>query len=432
MIRVRLLMVALVVLLVATACGGGGASTAQPTAAPSGDTSAQPTSAPAATAVPVATAAAEATAAPQATAAEQPTAASEPTAAGADAQPSAVADLQVDTSKLSKELHVYNWADYLDPQVLKDFEQEYGVSVTMEVYDNNEDMIAKIRPGNSGYDVVFPSDYAVEIMWRDKLIAPLDKSLLPNLSHIKKDNLDLYYDKGNMYSMPYNYGTTGLAYLKNKFPTPVDSWAALMDPKQLEPNKGLISMLDDEREVPGAALHYLGKSMNDTDPADLKQVEDVLKAQKPFISAYDSSNVSRRLASGEIIAGQIYNNNALQARLGIEGDYSGNPDIVFVIPKEGGTVWQDNMCIVADSPNKYTAHVFINYLMRPEVAAKNAAFNLGVPPNADAEKLLDPKVQELFKEGFAPDAATLKRLEWIVRNDQTSAFTDLWTAVKGE
>jgi spermidine/putrescine transport system substrate-binding protein len=137
-------------------------------------------------------------------------------------------------------------------------------------------------------------------------------------------------------------------------------------------------------------------------------------------------------AAGEIIAGHIYNNNALQARLGIEGDYSGNPDIVFVIPKEGGTVWQDNMCIVADSPNQYTAHVFINYMMRPEVAAKNAAFNLGVPPNADAEKLLDPKVQELFKEGFAPDAETLKRLEWIVRNDKTGAFTDLWTAVKGE
>ena len=174
--------------------------------------------------------------------------------------------------------------------------------------------------------------------------------------------------------------------------------------------------------------------MNDTEPADLKKVEDILKAQKPFLNAYDSSNVSRKLASGEIVIGHIYNNNALQARLGIEGDYSGNPDIIFVLPKEGATVWQDNMCIVADSPNQYTAHVFINYMMRPEVAAKNAAFNLGVPPNADAEKLLDPKVQELlYKEGFAPDAETLKRLEWIQKSgDQFTAFTDLWTAVKGE
>ncbi|KPV49695.1 ABC transporter substrate-binding protein, partial [Kouleothrix aurantiaca] len=367
---------------------------------------------------------------PTAATAAEPTAATaaEPTAAAG----AAPAELQVDKSKLSKELHIYNWADYLDPTVLEDFEKEYGVKVTMEVYDNNEDMIAKIRPGNSGYDVVFPSDYAVEIMARDKLIAPLDKALLPNIANNRPSNMDLYYDKGNMYSVPYNYGTTGLAYDKSKFSTPIDSWAAVFDQAQLEANKGYISMLDDEREVPGAALHFLGKSMNDTDAADLKQAEDLLKTQKEYISGYDSSNVSRRLASGEIVAGQIYNNNALQARTGIEGDYSGNDNIVFVIPKEGGTVWQDNVCIVADSPNVYTAHVFLNYLMKPEVAAKNTAFNLGVTPNAAAEKLLDPKIQELYKEGFAPDDATLKRLEWIVRNDKTVAFTDLWTAVKGE
>lgn len=396
--RLRIMMALLLVVLALAACGGG--------AAPGGASSAQPTDAPA----------------PAAPAA-QPTAASAPAAAS---------ELQVDKAKLSKELHIYNWADYLDPAVLKDFEQTYGVKVSMEVYDNNEDMIAKIRPGNSGYDVVFPSDYAVEIMWREKLLAPLDKALLPNLVHVRKSNLDLYYDPGNLYSMPYNYGTTGLAYDKSKFTTPVDSWASVFDPQQLEQNKGYISMLDDEREVPGAALHFLGKSMNDTEAANLKQAEDLLKAQKPFISGYDSSNVSRRLASGEIVLGQIYNNVALQARLGIEGDYSGNPNITFVIPKEGGTVWQDNMAIVASSPNIYTAHVFINYLMMPEVAAKNTMFNLGVTPNADAEKLLTPQIQDLYKQGFAPDDATLKRLEWIVRNDKTVAFTDLWTAVKGE
>ncbi|HNP69973.1 MAG TPA: spermidine/putrescine ABC transporter substrate-binding protein [Kouleothrix sp.] len=417
MARLKLSLVLLVVLLAVSACGGGasseptaasGGASSAPTAASSGSTNAQATSAPAPTQA----------AAP----ADQPTAASAP----------AAGELQVDTSKLSKELHIYNWADYLNPEVLKSFEQEYGVKVTMEVYDNNEDMIAKIRPGNSGYDVVFPSDYAVEIMARDKLIATLDKSLLPNLAHLRKSNLDLYYDKGNVYSIPYNYGTTGLAYNKSKFSAPVDSWGAVFDPKQVEPYKGEVSMLDDEREVPGAALHYLGKSMNDTDPANLKQAEDLLKAQKPFLAAYDSSNVSRKLAAGEIVIGQIYNNNAMQARTGIDGDYSGNADIVFVVPKEGGTIWQDNACIVADSPNIYTAHVFLNYLMRPEIAAKNTAFNQGITPNADAEKLLDPKIQQLYKEGFAPDDATMKRLEWIVKNEKTVAFTDLWTAVKGE
>ncbi|MBK9713867.1 MAG: extracellular solute-binding protein [Kouleothrix sp.] len=422
MARLKLLMLLLAALLVLAACGGGGGA-AQPTASTGG-------TAPEATSAPETTSAPQATNAPKPTAAaEQPTAmAEQPTAASGGE----MADLQVDKSKLPKELHIYNWADYLDPQVLDDFEKEYGVKVSMEVYSNNEDMIAKIRPGNSGYDVVFPSDYAVEIMWRDKLIAPLDKSLLPNLAHIKKENLDLYYDKGNLYSVPYNYGTTGLAYNKQKFPSGIDSWGVVFDPKQVEQYKGEVSMLDDEREAPGAALHYLGKSMNETDPAALKQAEDLLKAQKPFLAAYDSDNVSRKLASGEIVIGQIYNNNALQARTGIEGDYSGNADIAFVIPKEGSTVWQDNACIVADSPNIYAAHVFVNYLMRPEVAAKNTAFNLGITPNTDAEKLLDPKIQELYKEGFAPDAETFKRLEWIVKNDKTTAFTDLWTAVKGE
>lgn len=353
-------------------------------------------------------------------------------AAPASAAAEAGGDLTVDKSKLSPTLNIYNWADYLDPQVLKDFETEYGVKVTMDVYDNNEDMIAKIRAGGSGFDIAFPSDYAVDIMAKDKLIAPLDKTLLPNIKYMKPQNMDLYYDKGNVYSLPYNLGTTGIAYNKSKFASAPDSWAAVFDPAQVEQYTGEVTMLDDEREVPGAALRFLGKSLNDTDPANLKQAEDVLKAQKPFLAAYDTSNVSRKLASGEIVIGHIYNYAALQARLGLEGDYAGNPDIAYMIPKEGATIWQDNMVLVADSPNAYTAHVFMNYLMRPQVAATNAAFILGVTPNAEADALLPAELQQAYKEGFAPDDEMLKRLEWIERNDKTVAFTDLWTAVKGE
>ena len=357
------------------------------------------------------------------------------TTAAAAATTGPVADLQVDKSKLSKELHFYNWSDYIDPTVLEDFEKEYGVKVTMEVYGNNEDMIAKVRPGNSGYDVVVPSDYAVDIMAKEKLLAPLDKSLLPNFARMKKANLDLYYDKGNMYSIPYNEGMTGIAYNKSKLPTPPDSWGVLLDPKQAEQYKGQFTMLDDEREVPGAALHYIGKSMNDTDSADLTKIEGILKEQKPFVSAYDSDTVARKLASGEIVAAQAYTTAAAQARLGLSGGddaFSGNNDIEFVVPKEGGTIWQDNLAILASSQNQYTAHVFLNFMMRPDVSAKNAAYNFGITPNADSDSLLDPKLQELYTEGFAPNADMLKRLEWIERNDKTSAFTDLWTAVKGE
>jgi spermidine/putrescine transport system substrate-binding protein len=439
MARLKFLVLLLVATMVVTACGGGGGA-AQPTAATSGGA---PTEAPGSTAAaPEPTAAPEATAAPAAEATAAPAAEATAPAAEATAAPAAeataapAAELEVDKSKLSQTLNLYNWADYIEPAVLEDFEKEYGVKVAVDVFDSNEDMIGKVRPGNSGYDIVFPSDYAVDIMARENLLAKLDKSMLPNLKNIKPDLLDLYYDKGNVYSIPYNTGLTGLAYDKTQFDTTPDSWGVVFDPAQSEQLKGQFSMLDDAREVPGAAMKYLGKSLNGTDSADLAKVEEILKAQKasPKLSGYDSSNYGRQLASGQVVIAHAYNNAALQARMGLEGDegFPGNPNVGFFIPKEGGTIWQDNMCILADSPNAYTAHVFINYMMRPDVAAKNEEYVLGLTPNAEAEKLLSPELQELFKEGFAPDAETLKRVEWIERNDKTSAYDELWTRVKGE
>lgn len=416
MARIRLMALLLLAMLVVTACGGS--STAQPTAAPAGGATNAP-------------------------AAEQPTVALAPTAAPAAAQPTAApaaepapaapaAELQVDKSKLSKELHFYNWTDYIDPDILTAFEQEYGVKVVMDLYDANEDMIAKVRSGNSGYDIVVPSDYAVDTMIQEKLLVSLDKALLPNIANLKKQNIDLYYDKGNTYSLPYFFGISGLAYNKSKITTAPDSWSALFDPAQIEKYKGEFSMLDDQRETPGAALKYLGKSLNDTDPADLKQVEDILKAQKPFLAAYNSSDVNRKLASGEYVIAHCWSGAALQARNGLGSDFEGNPDIVFVMPKEGGMIWQDNLAILADSPNSYTAHVFINYLLGAEVAAKNTEYVGYLTPNQAGEAMLSPEIQALYKEGFAPDEEMYKRLEWAVRNEKTTVFDNLWTALKGE
>ena len=346
--------------------------------------------------------------------------------------PAAGGEVQVDKSRLASELHWFNWSDYVDPSILEDFEKEYGVKVTVDLFDQNEDMLAKIRAGNSGYDLVTPSDYAVQIMAADKLLAPLDKSMLPNLQYMRKQNMDLYFDKGNTYSVPYMFGITGIAYNKSKFSTPPDSWAALFDPQQIEKYKGEFSMLDDERETPGAALKYIGKSLNDTDPADLQKVEEILKTQKPFVAAYNSSDTNRKLASGEYIIAHAWSGSAMQARQGLGDEFSGNPDIAFLIPKEGGMIWQDNLVVLANSPNAYTAQVFMNFLMRPDIAARNTEYIGYLTPNAEAEKQLSPETQALYKEGFAPDEETYKRLEWAVRDEKTTAFTDLWTAVKGE
>jgi spermidine/putrescine transport system substrate-binding protein len=158
----------------------------------------------------------------------------------------------------------------------------------------------------------------------------------------------------------------------------------------------------------------------------------LLQAQKPLIAAYNSSDVNRKLASGEYVIAHAWSGMAMQARNGLGEEFSGNPDIAFVIPKEGGTIWMDNLAILADSPNAYTAHVFINFLLRPEIAARNAEYVGYLTPNKDAVPLLSAETKALYAEGFAPDEAMLERLEWIEKNDGTAVFTDLWTAVKGE
>jgi spermidine/putrescine transport system substrate-binding protein len=357
--------------------------------------------------------------------------AAEPAAEG-DAAAPAEGGAEVDRSKLASELRFYNWTDYIDPTLLDDFEAEYGVKVIVDNYDANEDMIAKVRAGGSGYDLVAPSDYAVQIMAKDGLLATLDKTMLPNITHIQPDLLNKYFDEGNVYSVPYLYGTTGIAYSKTAFPDGVDSWSVLFDPALAERYKGQFSMQDDERETPGAALKYLGKSLNDTDPAALAEAERLLMEQKPLIAAYNSSDVNRKLASGEYVIAHAWSGMAMQARNGLGEEFSGNPDIQFVIPKEGGTIWMDNLAVLADSPNAYTAHVFINFLLRPEIAARNADYVGYLTPNKDAIELLSQETKDLYAQGFSPDAETITRLEWIERTDATVAFTDLWTRVKGE
>lgn len=338
----------------------------------------------------------------------------------------------VDRSKLSKELYFYNWTDYVDQAVLDEFEARYGVKVILDTYDANEDMIAKVSAGGSGYDIAVPSDYAVQTMVAAGLVQELDQSLLPNLTHIDPSLLNKYFDEGNKYSVPYMYGITGIAYNKTAFEGTPDSWSAIFDVANMEKYTGQFSMLDDERESPGAVLRYLGHSLNETDPAMLQQAQELLIAQKPYLAAYNSSDVNRKLASGEYVMAHAWSGQAMQARNGLEDEFEGNADIGFFIPKEGGMIWMDNMVILKDSPNAYTAHVFMNFLSEPDIAAQNTSYIGYLTPNKDAVALLDQSVRDLYAEGFAPNEEVIKRLEWAVRDESSAIFTDVWTAVKGE
>ncbi len=346
--------------------------------------------------------------------------------------PASEGDLAVDPTQLSDELFLYIWSDYINPEILEQFETEYGVRVNVDLYDSNESMIPKIRAGNSGYDIVVPSDYAVQSMIMDGLLAPLDKTLLPNIKHMNPDLMDLYFDPGNVYSVPYFWGTTGIAYNQKFFDEPPTSWSAIFDPAELEKIDGRFTMLEDPREVPGAALIYQGKSVNSTDAEALATAEKLLIAQKPFVASYDSSNVNLKLATEEIILAHSWSGMAGQAMYGIE-DKPGNPDVRFLIPEEGGVIWMDNLAIVADSPNKYTAHVLINYLMRPDVAARNTDWVLYLTPNAAAHDLLAEETLALYEAGLEPDKETMQRLQWIERGEQSDAlFSDLWTRVTAQ
>ena len=296
----------------------------------------------------------------------------------------------------------------------------------MDLYTSNEEAIAKIQAGNSGYDVVIPTDYACGIMADEGLLMELNMADIPNAKHLNPQTMGMYYDPENKYSLPYQWSTTGLAYNTTVFPEPPDSWAVMFDPDQLCEHKGFVSMLDDSRESTAMALIYLGYSPNETDPAVHEEVIDLMLAQKECLASYNSENFIQTLAAEEVVMAEAWGFAAALARLE-------NENIAYVIPKEGGDIWQDNMVVPVDAPHAYTAHVFINYLLDPEIGAQLTEWTFGFTPNLAAEALLSDEYYELMESGgLLPDDETLERLHWLTRGEGFDIFNDTWTAIKAE
>ncbi len=330
-----------------------------------------------------------------------------------------------DRDKLASELHFFNWADYMDEDIMAQFEEECGVKVTQDIYSSNEELIAKLQAGNAGYDLVIPSDYAVEILATNGLLQPLNMENIPNVANIDPELMGMYFDPENKYSIPYQWGTTGIGYNITAYEdSPPDSWAYLFEPDLLCPHKGFASMLDDERETVGAALKYLGYSYNDTDPAHHAEARDLLIRQKECLAGYNSDNFNQTLAAEEVVIAHAWSGGTALAR-------AENPNIFYVIPKEGGSIWMDNMAIPADAPNPYTAEVFINYLLEPEIGAQLTNYTYYFTPNVKAQPLLDEEYFDLLESGgMLVDEETMQRLEWIKRDENSIIFSDTWTAVK--
>jgi spermidine/putrescine transport system substrate-binding protein/spermidine/putrescine transport system permease protein len=316
------------------------------------------------------------------------------------------------------ELNVYIWSNYLPDGVISEFEQKYNAKLNVEPYDSNEALLAKLQSSGAAYDIVVPSDYMVTVLREQGLLQELNLDLLSNLSNLDPQFVGLPYDEKNQFSVPYMWGTTGIAFRKDKIPGPVESWAALWD----ERYRDRIAMLDDVRESLGAALKFLGKSENTTDAADIQAAAKLLLEQKPLVKAYDSGGFDQMLLSGDAWIAQSYSGQIAKA-------ISDNSNIGYVIPKEGCTIFVDNMCIPNNARDKALAHEFINFALEKQVAADIANGTGYSSPNLAARPLIRPDL--LANEAAYPPRSAIERCEFIREiGPAISIYDRWWTEVK--
>lgn len=329
-----------------------------------------------------------------------------------------------DQSQLADEIFLYSWVEYIDPAIKDQFEAECGVKVTETNFDSNETLLATLQAGGADYDIVVPSDYMVQIMIDEGMLMELDFNVITNIQNMEELNVNQYFDPEQKYTVPYFWGTSGFAVDTNVVTDVQPSWSMMFDPDS--PYCGQISMLDDERETIGAALMYLGYSINDTDPAHLEEAKNLLIEQSKCVKAYDSQTNDDLIISGETVLGHIWTGDAILAGL---PDSGGREGITYVIPQEGCTIWQDNMAVPVGAPNAYTAMVFMNYVNYPEVAAQNAGFVGYATPNAAAKDELDPAMLE--DESIYPPPEVEQSLQWIEDVGPALELYDrIWTEFK--
>ncbi|HSW51228.1 MAG TPA: spermidine/putrescine ABC transporter substrate-binding protein [Bryobacteraceae bacterium] len=254
-------------------------------------------------------------------------------------------------------LNVFNWSNYVAPDTIPNFQRETGVRVRYAVYESNEEMLARVFSGNSGWDVVFPTHYFIGPMREQGLLARLSRERLPNLRSLDAGFQSPAWDRGLEWSAPYMWSGTGIAYNRKVAPAP-SSWAALWDTRL----EGRITMLDDPAEVLGASLKKLGLSVNSTDPVELRRAQGEAIRQKPLVRAYLNAEVRDQLAAGDVLAAQLWGTTAQQAM-------DASEDLAFVYPSEGFPLYADCAVILRESRRADLAHRFIDYLLRPEVSA---------------------------------------------------------------
>lgn len=317
-------------------------------------------------------------------------------------------------------VNVFNWEDYIDEEVIRLFEEETGIKVNYMRFTLNEDMLVQVRTSPGAFDVVFPSDYAMERMIAEDLLQPIDFSKVPNEAHTMDWLRNPDYDPGHVHSVPYMWGTVGILYDTTRVAAPIDSWGALFS----DTYKGEVFMLDSPRDTLGVALKYLGYSINSKNPEEIKAAADLLIKQKQdgIVKAYQVDETKDKMVAGEGILAVMWSGDAQYA-------INLNPDLAYVVPKEGSNVWVDGMVIPREARNVDNAHAFINFLSRPDIAQMNCEYIEYSSPNQAAIELMGEDYAQ--NPNLNPSQETIDSCEFFHDNQDVKVLYDtFWGMVK--
>jgi len=325
------------------------------------------------------------------------------------------------------EVRVYTWSEYIYEGLIDLFKSTTKINVIYDTYESTDEMRAKVTPGHSGYDVVMITDYMIPEFVNLGLLAELDTTLLPNLTHLDDKFRNPDFDPGNRHTVPYVWGTTGIGWNSAKVTDPVTNWADAFEPERIQKHVGanqkVVTMLDDMRETIGAAMKYLGYSLNDLDEGHLNEAKQVLLAQKPYLAKYTGAlEYIPGLSGGRFMMSHAYSGDVFVAQ-------ADNPDVKYTIPEQGCTLWVDNMVVLKDAPHPVAAHAWINFIMDPAVMATISNDRFYANPNKDSLPLLSKSL--LDDPTIYPPEDVYKKLEIMkpVTSADLEKYQKVWLDV---
>lgn len=336
------------------------------------------------------------------------------------------------TGTSGAELHLYNWNNYLAEETAKKFEEACKCRLVQDYYSDNEEMLAKLAAGATGYDLIVPTGNAVQTLIAQGALREIDHGRLPGLANVKPEFLNQFFDPGNRHSVPYAYSVTLLGFNAEKMKElglPTDSWAVIFEPRHLEKLQGKVTVLDSQRELFAAALKYLGHSVNETDEAKLKEARDLILRAKPYWAAFNASSYIKELTIGNIWLAHGYSNDMFQAAQ--DAAKAKRPfSIAYATPKEGAVLALDSMVLHKSGPRPDLAYQFMNFMLEGRNSAELSNMIGSGNANAAAMEYIDPAVKD--NPAVFPDAEGRKQLEMLkdLPRRERRLMNRFWTEIK--